>query len=435
MRKAAGTAGLVVKNILFTGFTVQICLGLFWMAGNLAEIQDFAPVDTGVYPFFVHLAGKGYPLIYLLQLGFALYAGYRLSVNLHSGGGRICLWGGLALMTLPMAMQCHMALLPYSLVCSLALLEISLVCELWGKGRECCVKKLAGILACYGAQCLLWPKYCIPGAVLPLLLLLLKLPGMLRKREQLFRGLLLAVCFLAAAALGYGLGQKGEDGEGGVSGWNWMLVKRVCWPTLWVDMEKMTEEIQSAVRDVAWVSGYYPHNMELYFKPALEAAMSPEAADLALEEMVRRSWDVHGSMVIRQIGWDVLGYGVTPLILPLQLAGEAYDSYSGRNYEIMRDGAPVLTKYYVRVACGWFGVSLLLTLGAVVLSCIGGPVRIRKALSGAAPFLAVLFAAGFVILFFTVQGAGIMDYKYTVWINQLWIMWSIKAVSGKGTAE
>ena len=430
MRKAAGAVRLVIKNILFIGFTVQICLGLFWMAGNFTNMQDFPSADTGVYPVFLHLAGRAYILIYLLQLGVALYAGYRLLANLHIAEKGICLWGSLALMTLPMAMQCHMALLPYSFVWSLVLLEISFVCESAGKMDISCLKALAGSLACYAAQCLLWPKYCIPGAVLPLLLLIWKLPGMFRKKD-FFRGLLLAAGFLAVLATGFGAEQRSEGHGGSISGWNWLLVKRVCWPTLWVDWGNTPEVLDSISSDEIWWSAYYPSNMETHLKPAMEEAMTPEAADALMRKMVRLAWNRHSPMVVRQIGWDVLGYGVTPVILQLQLKGDAYDSCSARNYEIMRNEMPAFTKYYVKITCSWFAVSLVLLLVAAVMSCIAESVRIREVIAGAVPVLAVIFSAGMVILIFTMQGAGIMDYKYTVWINQLWIAGSIKIISGR----
>lgn len=434
MRKATGAVQLVIKYMLFIGFTVQICLGLFWMAGNIAKVQDFTPVDTGVYPFFLRVAGKGYGLIYLLQLGAALYAGNRLLKSLHAGGRGICLWGSLAMMTLPMAMQCHLALLPYSLVGSLELLEISFVCESAGEKDIFGEKALCGSLACFAAQCLLWPKYCIPGAVLPLLLLVRRLAGMLRKKEGRFRGLLLAVCFLAVAAAGYGAERGGEGGRGNTSGWNWLLVKRFCWPTIWVDWGGEPETFNLATSNVIWVTSYYPNNMDVYLKPELDA-MTPETADSVMRKMVSRAWRIHYPMVVRQIGWDVLGYSVTPVILPLQLEGDAYDSYSGRNYEMMRNGTPVLTKYYVKVSCSWFTVSLALLTGAVVLHCIGRFSQTRKSakvwrecLAEVFSFLAIAVSAGAVVLFFTMQGAGIMDYKYTVWVNQLWIAGSIMIV-------
>lgn len=436
MKRAAGTVLLVIKYMVFMGFTVQICLGLIWMAANLGKVQDFLPVETGVYPLVLRLTGSWYGLIYLLQLGAALYAGYRLLNAMGIGGRGICLWGSLAMMTLPMAMQCHMALLPYSLTGSMELLKLSFVRRRTGEGDAPGERALWGCLACFAAQCLLWPGYTVPGAVLPFLLLLRRLPGMLRKRERLLQGALLAVCFAAAAAAGY-FWDRAPEGGGNVSGWEWRLVKRICWPTVWVDWAGEPEVFNLENGGAIWLSSYYPDYMDLYLKPQLDA-MAPEAADSVMKTMICRAWSVHYPMVVRQIGWDALGYSVTPVILPLQLSGDAYDSCSGRNYEIMRNGTPVLTKYYVRVSCGWFAVSLALLAGAAALGCIekfSGPGKVsktwRERLSGAFPFLAAIVSAGAAVVFFTMQGAGIMDYKYLVWINQLWIAGSVVAAGLK----
>lgn len=430
-RKVAGTVRLVMKNMLYIGFTAQICLGLAWMVGNFAGTQDFPSVDGGVYAFVSGAVGAvGWP-VYLLQLALALYAGYRLLKTLRVNGAAKRVWGSLTLMTLPMAMQCHMALLPYSLVCSAELLKISFACELTGEKADRGMKELTGILACFAAQALLWPGYWVPGAVLPLLMLLWKEPGMFRSRKGWLKGSVLALCFVAAAAAGYGL-HRTESG--GAESWRWTLVKRICWPTLWVDWSGMPGEIQDAVQDVIWLSAHYPSHMDLYFKPAVDGAMAQEDAEAALRQMVAQSWRAHYPLIIRQIGWDVLGYSVTPLILPQQLAGEAYDSCSGRNYEIMRNRMPVLTKYYVRLACRWYAASLGIALIAAVMSRIAQPRKLRDAAVHPFTVLAALFSAASAVWFFTMQGAGVMDYKYIVWVSQLWILFCIMAVSEKGSA-
>ena len=171
--------------------------------------------------------------------------------------------------------------------------------------------------------------------------------------------------------------------------------------------------------------------MDSYLKSELDA-MTPEHADFVMREMIRRAWKIHYPMVVRQIGWDVLGYSVTPVILPLQLTVDAYDSCSGRNYEIMRNETPVITKYYVKVSCRWFAASLVLLTAGMAMRCMKILSKMRK--SGVFPFLAVAFSAGAAVLFFTMQGSGIMDYKYTVWINQLWVVLGIMAVAEKDEA-
>lgn len=448
MRKAAEAVRLVMKNMFYMGFTGQICMGLVWMAGNFPVPQDFPPAEEGVYALVAGAVGEAGWLVCLLQISLVLYAGCRLLEKLRVDGEKMRVWGSLALMTLPMAAQCHMALLPYSLICSTELLKLSFVCEAAGEEADCCGKELTGILVCFGAQLLLWPGYWVPGAVLPLLMLLWKGPGMLRHRKGRLGGCALILCFAVAVATGYGI-QRAEDGDG-AGNWRWTLVKRVCWPTLWVDSDGMPEGIRNAVQDVVWVSAYYPSHMDLYFKPAVDREMTQEETEAALWQMTVQSWRAHYPLIIRQIGWDVLGYSVTPLILPQQLEGTAYDSCSGRNYEIMRNRMPVFTKYYVGLACRWYAVSLGIALIAAVMSRIAQPGGLRDAAGHVSPdrklrrqthvstkhffvpLLAVLFSAASAVLFFTMRGAGIMDYKYTVWVNQLWILFGILGVSEEG---
>ena len=125
------------------GFSVQIVLGLVWMVCNMGAVQDFAVVSTGIYGVAAGLLGKAFPVMYVLQLAAACYAGQRLisrlcNKNPDNRRSRLfALWGSLALMTLPMAMQCHMAMLPYSLVCSAGLLQLSFCCELLEPGGFC----------------------------------------------------------------------------------------------------------------------------------------------------------------------------------------------------------------------------------------------------------------------------------------------------------
>ncbi len=125
----------------------------------------------------------------------------------------------------------------------------------------------------------------------------------------------------------------------------------------------------------------------------------------------------------------MLGYCASPVILQLQLSGDAYDSHSGRNYEIMRRSAPVLTKQYVNYG-RWFAAAAVLTalLLAARLAAGERPYGKREGLLS----VAVLFSAACCVLWYTMQGAGIMDYKYTVLINQVWFLWSFKTSDVRG---
>lgn len=442
----------VIQGILFIGFCIQIGFGLAWMCCNMTGVQDFAEVSAGIYTLILRLAGERYYVVYGLQLLAAGFAGWRLVRQLCGRGRLFALWGSLALLTLPMAMQCHLALLPYSLVCSAGLLQLSFCCqmfkaaapvrhvafwqhtELSEQTENFCLGHFAGILACYLVQTLLLPEYLFLGAVPPVLTFWLKRRGMFREKK-LLKALML---FVLAAAVGAGacaVSQRAlkPDRENDISGLTWILVKRLCWPTLWVDSDAMPGRLREVTDEVLWECTYYPENMETLFRPAVEAAMDFREAKPLFKEMTAQTWDAHYPMIVRQIGWDVLGYCVTPVILQLQLSGDAYESYSGRNYEIMRNQKPILTKYYVDYCSWWFVMALIFTAMLLIarLTAKEKPCGRKEGLL----FVVVLFYAAFSILWYVMQGAGVMDYKYTVLINQLWFVWSLKMMKGRSRDE
>lgn len=448
----------VIQGIIFIGFSIQITFGLVWMGCNIAAVQDFAEVSTGLYVWVVRLSGGAYPAVYVLQLLAAGYAGQRLVLRLCPYGrdkrqNRLsALWGSLALMTLPTAMQCHMALLPYSLVCSAGLLQMSFCCELLepsGKFRHGGAFRhmdfyensealghrevfgpapFAGLWACYFVQALLLPEYIFLGAVPVAVMLLMKRRGLAQART----GLKLFTLLAAAVAVIFALCPRGaETGTGNdISGIEWTLFKRLCWPTLWVDHDGMPGRIKEATAAVVWESAYYPGNMDREFKPAIEAAMGAGEAKPLLLEAAADSWRMHYPMIIRQVGWDVLGYCASPVILQLQLSGDAYESHSGRNYAAMRKSAPVLTKRYVDYGSWWFAAAAILTAILLAVRLAAGE-RLYGRREGRLAVLAFFFAAG-CVFWYTVQGAGIMDYKYTVFINELWFLWSLRTISVEG---
>lgn len=435
----------VIKRIFSLGCSVQVALGIVWMCRNIACVQDFAPVERGVYPVLLRVLG-GFPtLVYALQIMAALGAGMRLLRLGIKGEKReaAALWGSLVLLTLPMAMQCHLALLPYSLVCSAGLLQLSFFIGLTKDGRQ--EKRafwggFAGIAACWCAQALLLPEYLLLGAA-PTAFMLLSASVEAAERKKMSetgglrgKGFVKKVLLPFGAGLLLGMGllpvavshSGAEDGGFGIE---WLLAKRVCWPTLWVDSDGLPDRIWETAGEVLWESTYYPENMERYFGAALRESLSAEEAKPLLREMIESAWAVHYPMIIRQVGWDVLGYGAAPVILPLQLAGESYESHSGRNYEIMRNEAPVLTKYYVDYCCRWFVAALTLALASGAVRLVSGE-RTGGRCGTAVP-AAVLLSAGGAVLWYTLQGSGIMDYKYTVFIYEMWLILCLKIMGGE----
>lgn len=402
MKRAVGHFYAVIKGVLIIGFLVQILLGLLWMCCNFGQVQDFggrssleagnlsdktaapdrtalngidsALEDFALYRGLFRLLGSQPSLMYLLQLAAAFLAGYFFLKGFL--GRWYLVWCSLALLTFPFAMQCHLAVLPHSLMGSLFLL----------------------IPACLGRA----------------------LRG---DRSLRFLGIA-ALCGVLALLLS-GIFDKGHGGEPGRS-FAAAAAGRAAWPTLWADYERWPEELQEIVEDVAWEAAFYPEGMR-----TLEAVIEERAGRERAEEyyglLAKTAWEYHAPMIIRQIGWDALGYGVTPLIFRLQMEGEGYDSYSGRNYEAMRGNTPALTGIYVEYGCWWFGCSLALTVILAAVRCVmGGRIKWKSA-----AFAGIcILMSGVLIGILTMRGAGLMDYKYTIGVNELWLIWAFLTTGG-----
>lgn len=394
LKKAFAHMGAVIRGMLFIGFTVQILLGLTWMCCNFWQVQDFGEPKSALYVGLFRLLGEIPQLLYLLQLAAAFLAGDFFLKSFprerDPAGGKgwfWSLWRGLALLAYPFAMQCHMAVLPFSFMGSLFLVMLSLLIRIPKKRRGQAVGNLALAAVCAGLFVLLSGSVDASG------------------REEPGNSL------EAAAA------------------------SRFAWPTIWHDQGNWTEDLREAVEDVLWEVSYYPENMKL-LESALEERVGAGEAREYYRQMAEVAWRIHAPMIIRQIGWDVLGYTVTPVIFQLQLQGEAYDSYTGRNYEIMRGNSPVLTRNYINYGCWWFEAAFLLSLSAMLAAAAQGISGIGKCLKAlVCPAAICLVCSGILVGVLTMRGAGLMDYKYTALISQLWIFPALFFIEGKGKAS
>lgn len=395
--------GAVAKRMIFIGFSIQIILGLAWAGCNFFRVQDFtwrnldrSEPEGLVYELYSFL-GQWPPALYLIQLGLAFFAGYRFlhrnvaeRVSMDARRRRaFSLWGSLGLLTFPFALQCHLAVLPYSAAGSLFLLMLSFLLEALAPPErqrpKCPLKKLAVAAAC--------------GA----LGLLLALEAGADERDAIWgRGL------RAAAA------------------------SRMAWPSLWNDRIYWPEELRGLISDdELWEITYRPGNMEIALEIIAERA-GEEAAGKWYMQLAETAWQNRRPVILRQMGWDFMGYAVTPLIFPLQMEGRSYNSYSGRNYAAMREHAPLLTRRYVEYGCWWF--KWVLALGAVsfVVRLLEGRVNWRRA---AAAGGICVFTGAVCAFLYTMRGAGLMDYRCTVAVCQLWLIWGLLGVGDNGTEE
>lgn len=380
--------GAVIKGILFIGFSIQIILGIVWMCCNFAHVQDFPVPDTTLYGGLFRLLGGCAPLMYLLQLAAAFCGGYFFIQSVAPVGKWTAVWRTLALLTFPFAMQCHLAVQPHSLAGTLFLMVLAFIVR-----------------------------------------------GFKGKRHW-WLGILCAVLLIGITGVADGDSREDLENKGLLG----ILAGRMSWTTLVNDLPFWSDELQEIAADVSAEAGMYPDNMDILLN-AIQNAVGKEKAREYYKEIIESGWERRRSTIVREMCWDVLGYTFTPIGVGLMLDGEAYyDSYTGRNYENMRSAFPLLTRHYVDYVGWWFAVALVLGVaGSVVLL-----VQWRLTKTGAESMgtkelrsekkmwhkniLAVVVCVGLALIWvtaLTLRGAGVMDYKWTIAVNQLWIVWEL----------
>lgn len=390
MRKTAVHGLAVVRGILFIGYTFQILLGLAWLGGNFTKVQDFGEPASVLYGWFFEAAGRIPQVQYVVQLSAAFAAGFVLLGAIRPAGKLLGIWRGLVLLTFPFAMQCHLALQPHSFMGTLLLLILFVLL------------RRSGIA-----------------------------PGNGRKEAEKAgsRRARLAAAAIVCGCGGLLIGLSGWADAGNLEKPGHSpaaaMASRFAWPTMLYDWEQWPEELRAVTGEVLWEASFAPGNWKLVAE-AIERNGDRETAKAWYRQIAEIGWRENTQGVIGQIGWDGLGYVISPVVVPMQLEGQLYDSCTGRNYEIMRTHTPILTKLYVKYGCWWFACSICLTLILTVLSA--GQIAWRSAVGGLGR---CILAAGPVVWMVTMRGAGIMDYRYTIAVNQLWLIWGLLLISGK----
>lgn len=133
------------------------------------------------------------------------------------------------------------------------------------------------------------------------------------------------------------------------------------------------------------------------------------------------------------------------VLLQLLLDGRGYDSFSGRNVDIMMTGDPRLTELLLKYSSWWF----LSGIAVVVVSCmICGIIAMRRqkkektvpdrSLFWKISGVCVITAAG-MILWYTMRDAGCLDYKNGLLPGSLWlvgmILWTDRTISAGDTED
>lgn len=447
MQRVTGCICAVLGRVIFIGLSIQILTGLLWMGSHLTDFQEFGEsylylqaADSllcdeymGIlYPLFLLLV-RGmaglfsvpyYTLVYVLQLAAACCAGYYFLQSIRETGLFLRVWGMLALLSVPPAMQCHMAVLPYSFAGTLLLLELSFLMKLLKRKKG--LLFLCGIVFFYLAGIFLMPDYLIFGGIPVIIGLFYQLSVCFRYSKKGFMPLgILILCLLAAGSNYHRFATEGSYGRPRRT-LPLMAASRFAGSCLEDTYGYWPEDLKACLSDEE-IRRSCDHAGDVWrvFGKAAQERLGAERSDEVFAQVARAGYQVYYVRVRHDLVWDLAAYTFSPFFLQLQLEDRGYTSYSGRNYDIMRMKEPGLTKVYVDYGSWWFTAGLALMVLWQPLHWIHRKLKKTKACELRKMVLCFCCIAigGSMILWYTLQGAGMMDYKNTVPVVLFWTAW------------
>ena len=148
----------------------------------------------------------------------------------------------------------------------------------------------------------------------------------------------------------------------------------------------------------------------------LEAKYGPEKANELYGQMARIGLGLNTKQILTDTGRDFFSYLCPQAAFQMQKENNK-SSLLAWNYGQFQEESPLLTKYYVNTSfAGW---NILCLLGVFMLLGKRGT-KIKRS---------TLLVAGCVIFmafWYTMQGAGMQDYKNVMLISILWMIPIVK---------
>lgn len=214
------------------------------------------------------------------------------------------------------------------------------------------------------------------------------------------------------------------------------LTERMVWTTLYDTYAGLPQELRESVDYHKMVeSTYEATGMREQFVPSLIEELGEEQAAEMLGQFRVTAWQLNKKQILKEIFWDAAGYSVSPVVVELQLAGRAYDSYTGMNYRELLLPAPKLGKLYTDYSCWWFGIALVAVAFAHVLrfwgekalnekkALIGKKASMEKKRYVLGKWLVAATVCMGMVAYYALDGAGRMDYKNTLLVLCIWLLW------------
>jgi hypothetical protein len=406
----------MLSLLLWLGLTLQMVLGILWILGNLQTMQPFGSsyrylqaakhLELGgsngfLYPLFLRGLMEFTPFIYFIQLCFAWFCAYQFMKSFPVRYPKVF---ACFLCTIPMVLQCHMAVLPDSFAISLLLLLLGIALNetiLPGK------RKIASLMI-WLILILLLPIYSVLG-IPALLWTLLKGKGSKEEGKRwFFAGGAVCIALMVGMLL--------PPVQTTISK---MVLERVSWPILVKTYPYWGEEIWEVIppdqaKDISLLRGGISEELA----PELIEAFGEVKAGNVMRRIAKLNLSYHSWEVAVQIVQDGISCVFPPLGLTWELSGREYVSAAGRNYDIMKTAAPGMTKIMVNYGNVWFIAGGMILLLQVILS----PVSRSGARKYSRSMILLPILTGLLVLGYGLcTGGGMMDYKRVIYISLLWV--------------
>lgn len=445
MQKAVIHIRALLGRMIFIGLSIQIVLGLLWMCCSLTGVQWFAESSfyvevsetllcdeyTGVlYPFLLMLSGQNCTLLCLLQIMAAWFAGFYFLESAGVKNPSFKIWGSLVLLTWPMAMQCHLAILPNSFTFSCFLLELAFVLRLAKKEQKRRVWKLLGLYISWLGASLLLPDYLYLGAVPVVVLWIYDLMGYWKTAgRRVWCQLLLTLAFAGLIVSVSDLTQQDGCYGRGVKSMESAMFRRTAWSSLTKYFMDWPEDVQEAAAGEALNETIeHPEKMITLLQPTIEASLGEKVAGERYRDISLHVWKKNYYQIVYEVAWDACGNLFPAITVQELLDGRGYSSYCARNYETMRQECPLLTKYYMQYTAWWFVTGVIITAGMQLLGLF------KRHKRSFFPAIVCILSAGIMAIWYTLSGAGVWDYKNGLFAGILCVIWMI-LMTAKGVEE
>lgn len=442
-----------IRGLLAIGMGTQCILGIAWMLlqfpymQNLQRTDDYIRAAQGfvmdeymgiLYPVLIAGANileniSGVPFycfLYLLQVSIAFAAGSVFVRLLRGGGGRIFSLPDMAvslfLLTVPMVMQCHLAVLPLSLVCSAFLVELGLCYGAFAGKRKTDSKFFLLLCGLWMVMGLLQPDYLwlagLPVACTGVFCIF---------RQGSWKRILAFVAVTAILLCDIGRVTASPGSYGRIQRtMGAAMVSRMVWPNFSTTYFFWPEEVKEVMSEHQGEDiSAQADRVQTVFGPMMEEAFGKDAADRYYWQMALQCFQVRTKEIVGTIWADFMAYLCVPLSLKIQLDGGGR-SFSGWNYGQMREHAPVLTRYYVHYSLWMFRIGILIAVCAALAAFAKRKKektaektkeKVKEKARGGGRWLpATALWLLLPVVWYTMSGAGIMDYLNVTPVTALW---------------